>query len=193
MTTAPTPFRVSRVRSPIGRLFVVSDDAGVLRALDFEGYEARMRRLLHAHYGGVQDALVAGTAPRAVSDALDAYFAGRIDALEALTVRTGGSAFQRRVWAALRGIPAGTTTSYGALARRIGRPTACRAVGLANGANPIALAVPCHRVIGASGALTGFGGGIERKRWLLAHEARHASSRPARHLAPSRRSDLALA
>jgi methylated-DNA-[protein]-cysteine S-methyltransferase len=148
-----------------------------------------MRRLLHAHYGGAQDALVAGAAPATIADALDAYFGGRLDALEALAVRTGGTAFQRRVWAALRRIPAGTTTSYGALARRIGRPTAWRAVGLANGANPIALVVPCHRVIGASGALTGFGGGIERKRWLLAHEAQHAH----RRLAPSERADLALA
>jgi len=78
------------------------------------------------------------------------------------------------VWQALREIPAGTTTSYGAIARKLGKPDAMRAVGLANGANPIAIVVPCHRVIGSDGSLTGYGGGLERKRWLLAHEARYA-------------------
>jgi len=85
-------------------------------------------------------------------------------------VRAGGTPFQRVVWAALREIPPGRTTSYGQLAARLGRPGASRAVGLANGANPVAIAVPCHRVIGADGTLTGYGGGIERKRWLLEHE-----------------------
>jgi methylated-DNA-[protein]-cysteine S-methyltransferase len=86
-----------------------------------------------------------------------------------------GTDFQRTVWQALRRIPCGTTISYGELARRIGRPAAVRAVGLANGANPVGVVVPCHRVIGADGSLTGYGGGIERKRWLLAHERASAS------------------
>jgi methylated-DNA-[protein]-cysteine S-methyltransferase len=103
-----------------------------------------------------------------------AYFAGDLSAIERLAVVTGGTDFQREVWAALRRIPAGRTLSYGALATQLGRPKAVRAVGLANGANPIGIVVPCHRVIGADGSLTGYGGGLERKRWLLAHEGAEA-------------------
>ncbi|MGQ0618512.1 MAG: methylated-DNA--[protein]-cysteine S-methyltransferase [Panacagrimonas sp.] len=105
---------------------------------------------------------------------LEAYFAGRRTSFE-LELRPMGTDFQRKVWAALREIPFGETISYGELARRIGQPSASRAVGLANGQNPISIIVPCHRVIGANGSLTGYGGGIERKRWLLAHEARGRS------------------
>ena len=108
--------------------------------------------------------------PATVAAALDAYFGGDLTALDALPVATGGSAFQRGVWAALRRIPAGTTTGLwraGGNARQARRSAA---VGLANGANPIGIVVPCHRVIGASGALTGYAGGVERKRWLLEHE-----------------------
>ena len=101
---------------------------------------------------------------------LRAYFGGELEVIDALDVEMNGTPFQRRVWEALRAIPAGTTTSYADLARAIGAPTAVRAVGAANGANPVAVIVPCHRVIGASGALTGYGGGLDRKRWLLAHE-----------------------
>jgi methylated-DNA-[protein]-cysteine S-methyltransferase len=99
-----------------------------------------------------------------------AYFGGDLAAIDALPVATGGTEFQRAVWDELRRIPCGGSISYSELARRIGRPAAIRAVGLANGANPIGIVVPCHRVIGANGTLTGYGGGIERKRWLLAHE-----------------------
>src|SRR5690606_33432318 len=105
---------------------------------------------------------------------LRAYLAGDLLAIDTVPVRMAGTPFQQRVWDALRRIPAGTTVSYGELASRIGAPTASRAVGMANGANPIPLVVPCHRVIGANGKLTGFGGGMERKRWLLAHEAVNA-------------------
>jgi methylated-DNA-[protein]-cysteine S-methyltransferase len=98
------------------------------------------------------------------------YFAGELAALNELPVRTAGTPFQREVWRALREIPHGTTVSYGKLAEQIGRPKAVRAVGLANGSNPIGVVVPCHRVIGSNGSLTGYGGGIERKRWLLEHE-----------------------
>ena len=149
-------------------LLVVTDGDGNLRALDFADYEDRMRTLLARHYGSV--ALVDGAVPAIVAAALDAYFGGDLTALDPLPVATGGSAFQRGVWAALRRIPAGTTTGYGALAAMLGKPGAARAVGLANGANPIGIVVPCHRVIGASGALTGYAGGVERKRWLLEHE-----------------------
>ena len=159
---------LSRYAAPVAELLVVTDADGNLRALDFTDYEPRMMTLLGRHYGAVE--LVDGALPAPVVAALDAYFAGDLAALDALPVATGGSAFQRRVWAALRAIPVGTTTGYGALAAAIGSPGAARAVGLANGSNPIGIVVPCHRVIGANGALTGYAGGVERKRWLLAHE-----------------------
>ena len=160
---------LDRMKSPLGELLLVHDGAGRLRALDFDAFEPRMRRLLRLHYGPVE--LTQARAPVSITGALDAYFAGETDALAAVRIETGGTAFQRSVWAALRRIMAGTTTSYGALAAGIGRPRAVRAVGLANGANPTAIVVPCHRVIGANGSLTGFGGGLHRKRWLLEHEA----------------------
>lgn len=108
--------------------------------------------------------------PHGLSETITRYFAGELNAIDRIPVETGGTPFQREVWRALREIPCGSTTSYGALAKRIGRPAAVRAVGLANGANPVAVVVPCHRVIGSNGSLTGYGGGIERKRWLLDHE-----------------------
>jgi methylated-DNA-[protein]-cysteine S-methyltransferase len=105
-----------------------------------------------------------------MTDAINSYFAGELTAIDTLPVQTAGTPFQREVWYALRRIPCGTTVSYGKLAEQIGRPSAVRAVGLANGSNPIGVVVPCHRVIGANGSLTGYGGGMERKRWLLQHE-----------------------
>ncbi len=101
---------------------------------------------------------------------MEAYFAGQRDALSQIAWRTAGTPFQQKVWRALAEIPVGTTISYGELARRVGSPAAVRAVGLANGANPVGVVVPCHRVIGADGSLTGYGGGLDRKRWLLEHE-----------------------
>lgn len=168
----PRRLRLDRLDSPLGGLLVVCDDAGRLRALDFDDYEPRMRRLLRRFCG--EAPLEDGAAPAAVRSALRAYFDGALAATDALAVATGGTAFQRSVWAALRGIAPGATTHYGALAARLGNPNASRAVGLANGANPIAIVVPCHRVVGAAGALTGYAGGLARKRWLLAHEVRHA-------------------
>jgi methylated-DNA-[protein]-cysteine S-methyltransferase len=106
-----------------------------------------------------------------VRRAVEAYFGGDLTAFDAVVVKTGGTVFQQAVWAALRAIPAGETRSYGQLAAAIGSPRAVRAVGLANGSNPVGVIVPCHRVIGANGTLTGYAGGLERKRWLLAHEA----------------------
>jgi O-6-methylguanine DNA methyltransferase len=170
---------VERLGSPIGAMVVVTDDDGVLRALDFVDYEARMHRLLARHYGP-DVKLEPGRVPAAIADALAAYFAGDLERLSALPVRTNGSAFQRAVWAALRAIPAGTTVTYGGLAASLGTPNASRAVGLANGSNPIGIVVPCHRVIGANGALTGYGGGLPRKRWLLDHEARWSAVRAER-------------
>jgi methylated-DNA-[protein]-cysteine S-methyltransferase len=160
---------LDRVASPIGEILLVTDGA-VLRALDFADHEARMRRLVRLYCGAVE--LGAGPAPGAIRDALAAYFTGEATALDRIPVETGGSAFQRLVWQALRAIPAGETVTYGRLADRIGAPRAHRAVGAANGANPVSIVVPCHRLVGASGALTGYGGGIERKAWLLRHERR---------------------
>ena len=147
---------------------LVVTDGDTLRALDFADFEGRMRTLLARHYGDVT--LTDGPLPPPIATALDAYFAGDLGALGAVPVATGGSDFQRAVWAALRTIPAGTTTGYGALAAALGKPGAARAVGLANGANPIGIVVPCHRVIGADGKLTGYAGGVGRKAWLLRHE-----------------------
>ena len=104
---------------------------------------------------------------------LEAYFAGDLREFS-LELAPQGTLFRQKVWRALRDIPYGTTTSYGEVARRIGLPDAARAVGLANARNPISIVVPCHRVIGKTGALVGYGGGLERKQWLLAHEQRHA-------------------
>ncbi len=113
--------------------------------------------------------------PGGVSEALAAYFDGELTAIDRLEVAfEKGTAFQLCVWRALREVPCGQTWSYGQLARHIGRPSAVRAVGLANGANPVAVVVPCHRVIGSDGSLTGYGGGLPRKQWLLAHEGRRS-------------------
>src|SRR5688500_16265974 len=114
--------------------------------------------------------LANGDVPREIRDALTAYFDGELAAIDRIPVEAIGSEFQQRVWAELRKIPVGTTTSYGALAKKLGKPGASRAVGLANGSNPIGVVVPCHRVIGADGTLTGYGGGLPRKQWLLEHE-----------------------
>lgn len=174
----PTLF-ADRAPSPIGTMLLVWDQEGVLRALDFEDYERRMRRLLRRHYGELE--LTEGRAPVAITSSLDRFFAGDLAAVAGLPTQTNGTAFQRRVWDALRGIAPGATATYGRLAVLLGQPTASRAVGLANGANPIAIVVPCHRVIGANGTLTGYGGGLERKRWLLDHE--RASTRSERRTA----------
>lgn len=159
---------LDRFTCPLGDLLLVFDDAG-LRALDFDDFDDRMHRLLRLHYGRVT--LNPTPAPASLITPLNRYFKGELTALDSIQVVTGGSVFQRKVWAALRQIPAGHTTSYGALAATIGNPGASRAVGMANGANPIGIVVPCHRVIGANGSLTGYAGGVERKRWLLAHES----------------------
>jgi len=173
---------LERLDTPIGQMLLVLDDEGRLRAIDWEDYEARMQRLLRIHYGAdaarqLQPA--AANSESGAGRALRDYFAGDLDAIGRLPTATNGTPFQQTVWDALRGIPAGQTLTYHALALQIGRPTATRAVGLANGANPIGVVVPCHRVIGANGALTGYGGGLHRKRWLLAHEG-VSESRPGR-------------
>lgn len=164
----PEHLVIDRHPTPVGQAVLITDEAGRLRALDWEDHEPRMARLLRRHYGTLQPR--GGRAPRDVTDALTAYFGGEFGAVVGLACATAGTPFQRAVWAALREIPAGRTWSYGQLAAHIGSPRAVRAVGLANGANPIGLVAPCHRVIGADGSLTGYGGGLHRKRWLLTHE-----------------------
>lgn len=175
--------RLERWPSPVATLLLVTDREGVLRALEFDDREARMRRLLREHYGSFE--LDDGPAPDAVKGALAAYFDGDLGAIDAVGTATAGTPFQRAVWCALRTIPADGPISYGRLAERVGRPGACRAVGAANGANPISIVVPCHRVIGAGGKLTGYAGGLARKRWLLDHEARFAGSVLASAMTPS--------
>ena len=169
MTDArPSAISIARLTTPIGVALLATDEAGVLRAFNWTDYEPQMRAWLARHYPATPPS--EGTAPATVRQSFEAYFAGEAGALEAVPWRASGTAFQLTVWQALCAIPPGETLSYAGLAERIGRPTAMRAVGLANGANPVALVAPCHRVIGASGALTGYGGGLHRKRWLLAHE-----------------------
>ena len=163
-------FFLERIATPTGPMLLLTDDQGRLRSLDWEDHEARLHRLLGLHYRAGATRLEASPRISDARRAVEAYFAGELAAIGALRTQTGGTTFQREIWAALRTIPIGEITTYGRLAVTVGRPRAVRAVGLANGANPVALVVPCHRVIGTNGSLTGYGGGIERKRWLLEHE-----------------------
>ena len=146
----------------------MTDEDDGLCALDWEDYEPRMRELLRLQHGA--SGLKPKPAPHCVRSALSAYFNGELEALRAIRTRLGGTPFQRKVWTALADIPPGTTMSYGALAARLGAPKAMRAVGHANGANPLSVVIPCHRLIGADGSLVKYGGGLQRKRWLLEHE-----------------------
>lgn len=166
----PETLTLERIETPLGQALLVTDADGAVRALDFADYEDRMRRLLARHAPGA--ALVEGRADVRARAAVTAYFDGDARALEGVPVRTAGTAFQESVWEALRAIPAGETRSYAQLAAAVGRPKAVRAAGMANGQNPVAVLTPCHRVIGANGTLTGYAGGLDRKRWLLAHEGR---------------------
>jgi methylated-DNA-[protein]-cysteine S-methyltransferase len=158
--------------SPIGALFMVADSGGALCMLEFKDQAERWRPLLARRFADAP--VVAKSGAFGIAKAMERYFDGNMAAIDALRVHAKGTQFQCAVWAALRKISAGTTTTYGTLAKKLGRPAAMRAVGHANGTNPIAIVVPCHRVVGSDGSLTGYGGGLERKRWLLEHEARHA-------------------
>ncbi|MBR0843756.1 methylated-DNA--[protein]-cysteine S-methyltransferase [Bradyrhizobium liaoningense] len=167
-TKTPERFGLDRLATPIGIALLVTDAEGALRALDWEDYEHRMRELLRLHYGAVD--LGGRSAPAAMTAALSSYFEGDLAQLSSIAWRIAGTPFQQKVWTGLAHIPAGTTMSYGALAAKIGTPKAIRAVGHANGSNPISVVLPCHRLIGADGSLVKYGGGLERKRWLLRHE-----------------------
>jgi methylated-DNA-[protein]-cysteine S-methyltransferase len=163
-------FSLSRLATPLGDMLVVTDERERLRATEFWEYESRMNRLLRLHYGEGGVTLRSGSVPAEIRVRFEDYFGGSLRALEDIEVLTSGTDFQREVWAALRTIRPGEVLTYGELAVKLQRPRAVRAVGLANGANPINIVVPCHRVIGSNKSLTGYGGGLERKRWLLRHE-----------------------
>jgi methylated-DNA-[protein]-cysteine S-methyltransferase len=166
MSKSASPIRYDSMDSPIGTLTFAVGASGVC-ALAMGDHWARLSAGLRRRFPGAE--LQQARLP-VQRRALEAYFDGRIDALEGLEVDVGGTTFQSSVWRALRSVKPGRTASYADIARRIGKPAAVRAVGLANGSNPVSLIVPCHRVIGSNGSLTGYGGGLDRKRWLLAHE-----------------------
>ena len=163
---------VTTVATPLGDLVVAASATSVC-TLDFveewPSAELRLRRRWSAAV------LERGRDPVGAAGRLEAYFGGDLEALGDLAIDPGGTPFQRRIWDELRRIPPGRTITYGGLAGRAGCPSGPRAVGAANRLNPIAIVVPCHRVVGSDGALRGYAGGLERKRWLLAHEARYSS------------------
>lgn len=164
---------LGQMPSPLGALMIVTGPAGELYASDYADQSDRLHRLLARRMRRAR--LQSGPVPPVIIAAVEAYFAGEISGPEAIRVRFNGSPFQNRAWAALRQIRPGQTLSYAAQALRLGAPNAARAVGSANHSNPFNLIIPCHRLIGADGALTGYAGGLERKRWLLDHEARYAA------------------
>lgn len=166
---------VEAVESPVGRILLAAGGDGALCAADFADHEDRLIRLLKRRFGNFAPILSQGPVPAEITQALSAYFTGDIGAIRSIRLRTGGTLFQQTMWSALRAIKPGKPMTYAALAASLGSPNAARAVGHANGANPFNIIVPCHRLIGANGDLTGYSGGIERKRWLLDHEARHAA------------------
>jgi len=167
------------IETPVGPMLALATDQALF-ALEFSGngrlsrLDARLARWFPPHeFSDTANPLI-----DRVRNWLVDYFAGERSDAQTLPLDMRGAPFERRVWAALRAIPPGETTSYGSIARQIGSPAASRAVGMANGANPIAIIVPCHRVIGANGALTGYGGGLDRKTWLINHERRWRNALP---------------
>jgi methylated-DNA-[protein]-cysteine S-methyltransferase len=175
--TAPDLLILSSVESPIGPLAFACDGEGVVRGCSFAGGNAAsagggLARTMAQEYPAAR--IEEGDAPTILIATLDAYFAGDRGALDRIAWSLDGAAsaagFQARVWRALAQVPAGVTISYGEMARRVGEPGAAQATGVALNRNPIALVLACHRVVGADGAMIGFGGGLERKTWLLRHE-----------------------
>jgi methylated-DNA-[protein]-cysteine S-methyltransferase len=160
-------FLTDHISTPIGEMVLVARD-GVLLFLEFDDARDRKARQFKLRLG--QAELQPATNPFGISDVLREYFAGHVSVIDTLLTDGGGTSFERQVWAELRKIPAGTTQSYGEIARKLGDVNLSRAVGSANGRNPIAIVVPCHRVIGVDGSMTGYGGGLARKEWLLRHE-----------------------
>lgn len=169
------PIETATLKTPAGRLFVAVHD-GSLVALTFRQDLSLIKRYLERRFPGSR--LTASADPGGLLPTLRRWLDGDAAALRGLQTETRGTPFQETVWRALRRIPVGSTVSYAELARRIGRPTAVRAVAAANAANPVAIVIPCHRVIGSDGSLTGYAGGVDRKAWLLAREAAAAGRLP---------------
>jgi len=163
----PVELLTDEIPCALGTIVIAARDGG-LASVDFGEYRNRMMASLRARYGAVDLRPVPD--PFGLSGSIRAYLAGDLDAIDDIPVETGGTPFQRQVWSALRRIPAGSTVAYADLARDVGRPAAPRAVGTINGKNPVAIVVPCHRVIGRDASLTGYAAGLWRKRWLLHHE-----------------------
>ncbi|EKJ8219068.1 methylated-DNA--[protein]-cysteine S-methyltransferase [Citrobacter sedlakii] len=159
-----------KIATPLGPLWILCDEQFHLRAVEWEQHSDRMEQLLDIHYRAGGYSRIPAKNPGGLADKLADYFAGNIDVIDTLPTATGGTPFQRDVWQMLRTIPKGQVMHYGQMAEQLGRPGAARAVGAANGSNPISIVVPCHRVIGRNGALTGYAGGVQRKEWLLRHE-----------------------
>lgn len=162
-----TSLELATLASPLGPLALAVGPNGLV-ALDLEGDDKGMVRRLERRFGTLS--LTISGDPGGVVATLRRYFAGQLEALDEVAVDPGGTPFQNQVWLALRRIRAGETWSYARLAAEVERPSAVRAVGAANGANPVPLVLPCHRVIGSDGRLVGYGGGLDRKEWLLRHE-----------------------
>jgi methylated-DNA-[protein]-cysteine S-methyltransferase len=161
------PFLTDHITTPIGDMILVAQD-GVLLLLEFADADSRVLREMRHRFGDVD--LQPTDNPFGLSAIMRDYFSGNLSAIDDLKTDGGGTDFEKQVWAELRKIPCGVTTSYGDIARKLGDINLSRAVGTANGRNPIAIVVPCHRVIGADGSMTGYGGGLKRKEWLLRHE-----------------------
>jgi methylated-DNA-[protein]-cysteine S-methyltransferase len=168
-----------KVSSPLGPLLVAVTEEGALCGLGFADRQGALRGYLDREFAGAAPSVEPCHLKAAVR-CLESYFAGDLEAFGALPVELRGTSFQQAVWQRLALIPAGSVMTYGELALAIDRPGACRAVGGACHANPVTIAVPCHRVVGAGGALTGYGGGLARKRWLLQHEAAAGAAASAR-------------
>lgn len=167
-----TQIHVSRFPSPVGFLSLATVDNRLVH-LDFEDHEDRMHKLQTRRFRQPEWLEQPRSAPAAIVEWLEAYFAGVVQPLPWHQIRLTGTEFQQHVWQGLAGIPAGQHRSYRALAESLGNPKAVRAVARANALNPVAILIPCHRVIGSDGSLTGYAGGLERKAWLLNHEARN--------------------
>ncbi len=159
-----------KIATPLGPLWILCDEQFHLRAVEWEEHSERMVQLLDIHYRAEGYQRVASKDPNGLSSKMKAYFDGDLSIIDTLSSATAGTPFQREVWQALRSIPCGHVMHYGELAEQLGRPGAARAVGAANGSNPVSIVVPCHRVIGRNGTLTGYAGGVQRKEWLLRHE-----------------------
>jgi len=169
ISTKPTTINVVRYDSPIGPLSLASVD-GKLVHLDFQGNDDRLKTIQTRRFKNLQW-VEDGEAPASVISWLDGYFSGSVGSLPMFDINMIGTDFQKTVWAALIKIPNGKSVSYAGLASELDNPKAVRAVARANALNPVSIILPCHRVIGSNGKLTGYAGGLDRKQWLLEHEA----------------------